>query len=322
MESFFYSINATVPIFLVMILGAIIKKCKIIDDHFVNKANKYVFLVALPAMLFKDIAQSDVRTSFNISFVFYCMIVTTVCFVVIWLLSEFLMKDDTMIGSFVQGSFRSSAAILGLAFIQNMYANVGMAPLMIVSAVPLYNIYSVIVLTFKANKLNECGNAIEISKGDNIKKACINILKNPIIIAIFLGLPFAVFDIKFPTIIDKTVSSVACTATPIALIAIGAGFEGRKAIKKITPTIIGSAIKLVIQAAVFLPVAIWMGFRNQELMAILIMLASPSTVSCYIMAKNMNNDEVLSSSIIVLTTLLSSITLTAWIFVLRIGGFI
>ncbi|SEW24174.1 AEC family transporter [[Clostridium] fimetarium] len=322
MDSFVYSVNATVPIFLVMILGGVIKKLNIIDDNFVNKANKYVFIVALPAMLFKDIAQSNVKKDFDISFVLFCMIVTTICFVAIWLLSELFMKDDTMKGSFIQGSFRSSAAILGLAFVQNMYSNTGMAPLMIVAAVPLYNIYSVIVLTFKAKKRNEDGSLIEVSNAENIKKACINIIKNPIIIAIFFGLWFSVLNIKFPVIIDKTITSVASTATPIALIVIGAGFEGRKAIKKIKPTIIGSVIKLILQAGIFLPIAIWMGFRNQELVSILIMLASPSTVSCYIMAKSMNNDEVLASSIIVLTTLFSSVTLTVWIFVLRMGGFI
>jgi len=322
MDSFVYSINATVPIFLVMILGGIIKKLNIIDDNFVNKANKYVFIVALPAMLFKDISQSNVKTNFDIRFVLYCMIVTTVCFVVIWLMSEALMKDDTMKGSFIQGSFRSSAAILGLAFVQNMYSNTGMAPLMIVAAVPLYNIYSVIVLTFKAKKENENGSLIAVSNSENIKKACINILKNPILIAIFLGLLFSVLNIKFPVIIDKTITSVGSTATPIALIVIGAGFEGRKAIKKIKPTMIGSFIKLILQAGIFLPIAIWMGFRNQELVSILIMLASPSTVSCYIMAKSMNNDDVLASSIIVMTTLFSSLTLTVWIFVLRMGGFI
>jgi len=322
MESFIYSINATVPIFLVMILGGVIKKLKIIDDNFANKANKYVFIVALPAMLFKDISQSNVKTNFDIKFVLFCMIVTTVCFVVIWLLSESFMKDDTMKGSFIQGSFRSSAAILGLAFVQNMYSNTGMAPLMIVAAVPLYNIYSVIVLTFKAKKHDEDGSLIQVSNAENIKNACINIAKNPIIIAIFLGLCFSMLNIKFPVIIDKTITSVASTATPIALIVIGAGFEGRKAIKKIKPTIIGSFIKLVLQAGIFLPIAIWMGFRNQELVSILIMLASPSTVSCYIMAKSMNNDEVLASSIIVVTTLFSSVTLTVWIFVLRMGGFI
>lgn len=329
MDSFIYSLNATIPIFLVMILGWLIRQWGIIDEHFVNKANKYVFHVALPFLLFQDIAQADMRTGFDIRFVLFCMAVTTVCFLGIWALTEVLMKDDTMKGSFVQGSFRSSAAILGIAFIQNVYDNAGMAPLMIVSAVPLYNIFSVIVLTFKANTKDEAGQMDEKQQSDrkkaqlgNIRKACINILKNPIIIGIFLGLPFSVLGVEFPPIIDKTITNVAQTATPIALIVIGAGFEGRKAIQKIKPTVVGSFIKLIGQAMIFLPLAVWMGFRDQELMAILIMLASPSTVSCYIMAKNMDNDAVLSSSIVVLTTLLSSITLTGWIFCLRVMGFL
>lgn len=322
MDSFMYSINATVPIFLVMILGGIIRKLNIIDTNFADKANKYVFNVALPAMLFLDISQSSVKADFDIRFMLYCMIVTTVCFWGIWWLTEMLMKDRTMIGSFVQGSFRGSAAILGLAFIQNMYSDIGMAPLMIISAVPLYNVYAVIVLTFKAKNQMADGVLVEIDKSENIRNACFNIVKNPIIIAILFGLLFSLLEIKFPFIIEKTISSVASTATPIALIVIGAGFEGKKAIKKIKPTVIASTIKLVIQTGIFLPIAIMMGFRNQELIAILIMLGSPSTVSCYIMARNMNNDEVLASSIIVMTTLFSSVTLTTWIFILRMGGLV
>lgn len=317
MDSFIFSLNSTVPIFLVMIIGWVIKRLGVIDDAFVNKANKYVFNVALPFMLFKNIASADITTQFDIRFVLYCMIVTTVSFALIWIATEVFMKDDSMKGSFVQGSFRSSAAILGMAFIQNIYSSTGMAPLMIVSAVPLYNIFSVIVLTFKAHPVSENGNTKVISKSDNIKSACINILKNPIIIGIFLGFPFSLMHVQFPVIIDKTISSVAQTATPIALIVIGAGFEGRKAIKKIRPTVIASFLKLIGIAAIALPVAVWMGFRNQEMVAILIMVASPTTVSTYIMAKNMDNDDVLASSIVVLTTFLSSITLTAWIFALR-----
>ncbi len=319
MDSFIYSLNATIPIFLVMIIGGLIKKWGIIDDNFVNKANKYVFNVALPFLLFKDIAESDIRSQFDIRFVLYCMIVTTVCFVGIWIFTEILMKDDSQKGSFVQGAFRGSAAILGIAFIQNVYDSSGMAPLMIVSAVPLYNIFSVVVLTFKAHPEN--GQEQKPGSG-NIKKSIVNIVKNPIIIGIVLGIPFSVLGISFPPIIDKTISSVAQTATPIALIAIGAGFEGRKAVKKIKPTMVSLFIKLVGQAALFLPLAVAMGFRNQELMAILIMLASPSTVSGYIMAKNMHNDGVLASSIIVVTTLLSAVTLTGWIFLLRFLGYL
>ncbi|MDD6334409.1 MAG: AEC family transporter [Clostridia bacterium] len=323
MDSFIYSLNATVPIFLVMIVGWIIKRLGVIDDHFVNVANKYVFRVALPVLVFKDLAAADFKSQFDVKFVLYCMIVTTIMFSVIWILTEIFMKDDTEKGAFVQASFRSSAAILGMAFIQNMYQSTGMAPLMIVAAVPLFNIFSVIVLTFKAHP--EChGKAVSdsVDKKENIKKACVNIATNPIIIGILLGLVSSLIGINYPPIISKTVMNIAQTATPVALICIGAGFEGRKAVKKVKPTVIATFIKLVLLAAIFLPVAVRMGFRNQELMAILIMLASPSTVTCYVMAKGMDNDDVLSSSIVVLTTLLSSITLTAWIFILRNFGFI
>lgn len=323
MDSFVYSLNATVPIFLVMIVGWIIKRLGVIDDHFVNVANKYVFRVALPVLVFKDLAAADFKSQFDVKFVLYCMIVTTIMFSVIWILTEIFMKDDTEKGAFVQASFRSSAAILGMAFIQNMYQSTGMAPLMIVAAVPLFNIFSVIVLTFKAHP--EChGKAVSdsVDKKENIKKACVNIATNPIIIGILLGLVSSLIGINYPPIISKTVMNIAQTATPVALICIGAGFEGRKAVKKVKPTVIATFIKLVLLAAIFLPVAVRMGFRNQELMAILIMLASPSTVTCYVMAKGMDNDDVLSSSIVVLTTLLSSITLTAWIFILRNFGFI
>ena len=148
------------------------------------------------------------------------------------------------------------------------------------------------------------------------------ILKNPIIIGIVLGFISSMLNMKYPAIINKTIESLAQTATPIALICIGAGFEGRKALKKIKPTIIATFIKLIGLAAVFIPVAVFLGFRNQELVAALIMLASPTTVTSYVMAKSMDNDEVLSSSIIVLTTVLSSITLTGWIFILRALGLI
>lgn len=347
MDSFIYSINATVPVFLVMVLGGLIKKIGIIDEHFANVANRYVFKVALPVLLFRDLSKSDFKSQFEPKFVLYCSIVTILMFSLVWIFTEILMKDDTQKGAFIQGSCRSSAAILGMAFVQNMYSDTGMAPLMIVAAVPLFNIFAVVVLTFKAHPKEVVVNEIDTyetvqnindneevvtdnitikktvsHKTDNIKKASINIVKNPIIIGIVLGFISSMFNMKYPVIINKTIESIAQTATPIALICIGAGFEGRKAIKKIKPTLVATFIKLIGLAAVFIPIGVALGFRNQELVAALIMLASPTTVTSYVMAKSMDNDEVLSSSIIVLTTVLSSITLTGWIFILRTFGLI
>ena len=316
MENFIYSINVTMPIFLVMVIGYILKQIGMLNDNFVTVANKFNFKVTLPFMLFKDIAGVDIKAVFDIKYVLFCAIVSTICFWVVWGTAKLLVRDKTIRGAFVQSSFRGSAAVMGLAFIQNIYGSSAMGPLMIVSAVPLYNIFSVIVLTFEAN------DSTGIDKKAKIRQAGTNICKNPIILSILAGLIVGLLGIQFPTLVNKTVSNVAQMATPLALITIGAGFEGRKALAKIAPTMAASMIKLVLQPLVFLPVAAWMGFSGEKMIAILIMLASPTTPSCYIMAKSTNNDEVLTASVIVTTTLMAAFTLTGWIFLLKTLGYI
>ena len=96
------------------------------------------------------------------------MIATTIMFMGVWALATIFIKDKSMVGAFVQASARGSAAILGIAFVNNIYGSSGMAPMMIVAAVPLYNIYSVIILTF-------CSNENQNSKG-TIKKAFIKVM--------------------------------------------------------------------------------------------------------------------------------------------------
>jgi len=302
------------PVFFLMGFGWCLGKVGMLGPEFCKTANKFVFKIALPVLLFKDIASAPIREVFDVRFLLYCMITTTICFFSIWILAKLFLKDKSLVGAFVQASFRGSAAILGIAFIQNMYGNSGMAPLMIIGAVPLFNIYSVIVLTFEGNSKDTQG----------IKTAIINIFKNPIIQGIMVGLIFSVtgWYQEMPQMLLKTVNNVGVLASPLALLVIGASFEGKKALAKMKPTVIASLIKLVIQPAVFLPIAVLMGFRQQELIALLIMLGAPTTVTCYIMAVNMNNDGVLSSSIVVLTTILSSVTLTAWIYILRCFGYI
>lgn len=311
MSNLIYSINATLPIFLLIILGKVLKTTKIINDEFTKTADRYVFRIALPALLFSDLTENNVGSAFDGKYVLFCFSVTIFSIAVLWGLTEKFMKNEEQKGAFIQGSYRSSAAILGLAFINNMYDSVGMAPLMIIGCVPLYNIFAVIILTLKGDNGG---------KKPNMKGTFINVMKNPILLSILIALPFALLNLHFPSFVNKAIGSVANTATPLALISIGASFEGKKALKKMKPTLLASFIKLILLAGLFLPLAVFFGYRNQELMALLVMLGSPTTVSSYIMAKNTGNDGILTSSIIVLTTLLSSLTLTLWIFVLKSFG--
>ena len=101
---------------------------------------------------------------------------------------------------------------------------------------------------------------------------------------------------------------------------MGATFRLDKAVGQAKPAIAASLIKLVGFCVLFLPLAVRMGFREEELVAILIMLGSATTVSCYVMAKNMGHEGTLTSSAVMLTTLFSAFTITGWLFLLKSLG--
>lgn len=316
MDSFVYSLNATVPVFLLMILGNVLYHRGMLDRHFSDVADKFVFQVCLPCMLFMNLSGTDIRQNFNGAYLGYCFAVTLVSILGIWGAAKILMKDKGMVGAFVQGSYRSSAAILGIAFIENIYGSSEMAPLMMLGSVPLYNIFAVAVLTLENDKI----------KGQpllgKLRSAFVGVLKNPIIISIFLGLLASCLRFQLPGMIGKAAGSLGAATSPLALVSIGVSFQGREALAKMKQTGIAAFIKLVGLTAIFLPLAVWLGFREQKLIAIIIMLASPCTPTAYIMAKNMDGDWTLASSIVVVTTFFSSVTLTGWIFLIRYLGLV
>ena len=315
MEQLIFSLNATIPVFLVMVLGYILKHVHVVDEPFVKTLNSFNYKITLPVLLFRDISESDFYSVWDTHYVLYCFLVTLTSIVVIWGIAGLVYRDKDHLGELVQASYRSSAAVLGIAFIQNIYGNSGMAPLMIIGTVPLYNVAAVLVLSFTGPSSNGFDK-------ESLKSSVKSILTNPIIIGILLGMVVSACRIHFPFILTKTLSNVSVLATPLALLGLGAGFEGRKALKQIKPTVAVTLIKLVILPSVFLPLAIHMGFTNEKLVAILIMLGSPTTVSCYIMAKNMGHEGTLTSSAVVSTTFFSSLTLTGFLFLLRSKGLI
>lgn len=314
MDNLIFSLNATLPIFFTMLLGSFFKRVGLIDEAFSAKMNKFAFAVALPALLFQDISAVDIRESWNGGFVLFCFIATFLSITGVTVLTFFVVKREER-GEFVQGAYRSSAAILGIAFIQNIYGTSGMAPLMIIGTVPLYNAFAVIVLSLLKPGQRKMDKAL-------LQKTLKGIVTNPIILGIAAGFVWAILKIPQPEILQKTVKNMAVLATPLGLMAMGASFEGKKALGKLKPTLIASALKLVVLAAIFLPMAVRLGYRESELVAILVMLGSATTVSSFVMARNMGHEGVLTSSIVMVTTLCSAFTLTGWLFLLKTLGLV
>lgn len=309
MENLIFSLNATVPVFVIMMMGSFFHKVGWIDDVFASKMNRFVFTVPLPILLFGDLATVDFEQVWNLKFVLFCFGATLVSIMISAGVSC-LWKDSSVRGEFIQSSYRSSAAILGIAFIQNIYGTAGMAPLMIIGSVPLYNIMAVLVLSFFKPGQTGLDRAM-------VRRTFKGILTNPIILGIAAGLIWSLLRLPMPQILKKTVSSVGGIATPLGLMAMGAAFDIRKAFAKAKPAVTAALIKLIGFCGLFLPVAVRLGFRNEELVAILVMLGSATTVTCFVMAKNMGHEGVLSSSVVMLTTLFSAFTLTGWLYLLR-----
>ena len=315
-DNLVFSLNATLPIFIVMVLGYLLKKIKLINQPIADGINKLVFRVFLPALLFYDLSEQDFLNIWDSKFVFFCMLSTIISIFISALLAKIFCKNCDK-GEFIQASFRSAAATLGIVFMTNVYDNVAMVSLMIIGSVPIYNVVSVILLslTSKETASNE-------NFGKTLKKTLFNLVTNPIILGILAGFLFSLLPFKMPKIIDKSVSYLANVASPLALIGLGASFEFSNIKENSRALSLVIFNKLVLFCLMFLPVCVLLGFRDEKIVAALIMLGTATTSSSFIMAKNMGHDGKLSCAAVMVTTLLSSFTLTFWLFVLRTMGFI
>jgi len=315
LENLQFSLNATVPVFLMMVFGWFVKKIGLLDDHTTSTLNKFVFRTLLPALLFMDLSTADFRSVWDGRFVLFCMVITLIS-VGIACLYSLIHKDKHERGEIIQASYRSSAAILGIAFVKNIYGEATMAALMIVGTVPLYNIIAVTALSLTSpEKGGRSGKSLFLNTAKGI-------VTNPIIIGIIVGMAWSIIGIPQPVILQKSVSYLGNMATPLSLIALGASFKAEEAKDKLPVTVGIVCIKLLLFCALFLPVAVHFGFRGEKLIAILVMLGSATTGSCFVMAKNFGHKGSITALAVMLATLGSAFTLTGWLFLLKTFGYI
>lgn len=314
-ENLLFSLNASMPIVLLMIFGYICRKVDLLDDHTTSKLNKFTFKAALPALLFKDLSTADFRAVWDGEMVGFCVIVTILS-VAIAVVYSLFHKDKAERGEIIQASYRSSAAVLGIAFVNNIYGESLMAALMIVGTVPIYNIIAVAVLA--ATSPDKKGESKKMLFLDTLK----GVVTNPIIIGIAVGILWSLIKFPQPAIMSKTVGYMANMATPLSLIALGASFKVEEAKSKVGVTVGICFIKLILFCGIFLPIAINMGFRGEKLVAVLVMLGSATTGSCFVMVKNFGHKGTITAFAVMLTTICSAFTLTLWLFLLRSKGYI
>ena len=314
LENFIFSVSSAVPIFMVMIIGYFLKKGRVVDEAFVKMANTLVFNVALPIKLFSDVFKTSLNQSLDIRFIIFILSGTVLSVVLVWVLVQGFIKDKAKLGAFIHGSYRGNFLYIGLSLMENVTGSIGFkAPLAIAFIIPTYNILAVIILTLTGTHKDLSTNLWGV-----IKK----IMKNPLIIAVFLGILASRIGLSLPLVATRTMGYFEVLATPLALITIGASFSFEKLTANLKISLMASLFKLVIIPATAVAMALMIGFSNEDILLIYIIFGVPTATVSYIMTVAMHGDRDLSSNIIMTTTILSNFTMTLFIFLFKTMGII
>jgi malonate transporter len=305
-DTFIFSVSITGPIFIVLCLGVFLSKRKVIDQDFIETGSSLVFKVTLPALLFFIISQADFDKSANVSLIATGVGVTLVTWIILEVLAKFFVGSDQDRGVVVQGGFRSNMGIFGLAYCFNAYGNEGLttASLYMAAVTIVFNILSI----FTLNRA--------LKKNLGLKRTLIGIIKNPLIIAIVLALPFSYYNVSLPNIIIQTGEYFANMTLPLALICIGASLDFRALRHDFSQAMLACGAKLVLVPTLMVLTGISFGFRGIELGVLLLMSSAPTAAASYVMVKALGGNASLAANIIVVTTLGSVVTTSIGIILL------
>ncbi|WP_420599335.1 AEC family transporter [Neptuniibacter sp.] len=314
LQSLIFTADIVAPIFFIVFLGYLLKRIHLIDDAFINTASKLVFMVTLPALVFMSISRTDFHAVFNPHQLSFVIGGTLLSFVGLWLSAKHWIKKPEDLGVFIQGAFRSNYGIIGLAVSFNLFSDSGLAQASILLAlvIPLFNVLSIVALTIPAHR----------SGSSSLSSTVLEILKNPLIIAVLLALPFSYFGFQLPELVQKTGRYFANLTLPLALLAIGGSLNLASLRNTSAPATWATIAKLII-LPFSLTIAAWLyGFRGQDLTMLMILFGCPTAAASFIMAKAMRGNAELAANIILMTTLGSVLTLSGGIYIMRVLGVI
>lgn len=310
MENLILSFTVVFPLFAQLVLGYFLRRIGLFDDHTLQKCNKLIFKVFLPCLLFLNIYTSDISQVFNGKLIVCAALTVLVVFGALMVVVPIFEKDNKKRGVMVQGIYRSNFVLFGVPVTISLFGdgNIGTASIMMAVVVPLFNILSVVALeTFRGGKPNG-------------KKMAKGIVKNPLIIASALAVVFLLIGLKLPEVLVKTATDISKVATPMSLLVLGGTFDFSKLRGNLLEMFVGIFGRLVLVPAIFLPIFAALGFRGMEMGAVLAMLASPTAVSSFPMAIEMDADGTLAGQIVVGTTMFCIFTIFFWIFFLKQMG--
>lgn len=301
-----FILNSIAPIFLLIALGKLLQKCGFLPEAFFKSLNRFVFWIALPALLISRISVSPLDPETISQIVLLFSAGTLLSLAIAWGISRILKLPKPSCGSFIQGSFRGNGAFVGLPVIIYSLGTLdpkaeALATLILAPVVILFNILGVIVLTHYSQEQRGTAKSVQLFLKE--------LIKNPLILACAVGLVLNVFDLALPPFIYRPLDALGHSALALILLSIGAGLKIKKVQGAASPSLIASLLKTVLTPAIGFLIAGLFDLDTTGKMIAIFYLACPAAGMSYVMAEVMHNDGPLAGRIVALSTLISAITL-------------
>ncbi|WP_074573565.1 AEC family transporter [Selenomonas ruminantium] len=310
MNNFWVAVGAVVPLFTLLFMGLVIKRLRLMTETELEHTNRMVFKLFFFCMMFYNIYVTDLAHTVRPKLMLFGGLgVLAVCFLATALVC-WGDKDNRHRGAMIQAIFRSNFVLFGIPIVGNIFGDSALAipTMMIAVIVPIYNVLAVFILeTFRGGSFA-------------LGKILLGILKNPMIMGAIIAVILRLIDFPVPKPVLKGIGQVAAATTPVALIILGASFKGGSFHEHLPQLVTCVAARLVLVPAILLSLAIYLGFRDIELVTLLAVFASPCAVASFAMAQQMGSDADLAGNCVVYTTGLSCLTIFCWVFLLKTLG--
>lgn len=332
MENLFFTLNAILPVVLLILAGHAIRRFDLLPESFFSQLNRLCFHVCLPVMLFLNIYNvTDISIIIeNKKIAFFSVAAVVTAFFIGLILVVFSVKKTEQKGVVLQCVFRSNYAIIGLPLAACLCneGTIPMARACVVAAVsvPIFNVLATIALSVFTNKKNI--SFIEITK---------KILTNPLVLGTLTGIlalfirnilpqdqnnqPVFTIQRNLPFLYNA-IKMISATASPIALIALGGVFSFSAVAKLKNMILLGTTMRLIVIPAIMLTAAWMLGFREHDFPSLIVLFGTPVAVSSVPMSAEMNGDTELASQLVVWTTIFSSVSLFVIVFICATVGLV
>jgi hypothetical protein len=313
MSLFLDTVAIVLPVFLVIGLGYLLRRVGLFSEEFTQQANRLIYVVFLPVLLFHKISQADFVSYFNGPLVLASSLAIACLFAISYSYASLRRYPAPSLGSFSQGSFRGNLAYIGLAICLNAYGDSGLtkASILMGFLVPVLNLFAIIALIWPQRK-KETG-----APAHNWLR---EILLNPLILASFAGIVWSYFSLPVPSILRSSLGIVSGLTLPLALLAIGGSFSLKRLKGDLKAAGVATLFKLIGMPLVATLLLVSAGVTGSDLGIGILLAGTPAATATYIMAHQMKADAELAGSIVMLSTLASAFSYTLLLLLLRHNG--